>query len=65
MADQEGYIGVLVNSSAKVSTQCFAAVKKANSMHGDIIVETEKVQKRATKMITWLDTFLMRKGYSV
>ena len=91
--DQERDLGVLVDSSVKVSPQCAAAVKKANSMLGMIkkgienktaniimplyktivrpyleycvqfwsphlkkdIVELEKVQKRATKMITGLE----------
>ena len=36
MTDQERYLGVLVDSSMKVSTQCAVAVKKANSMLGII-----------------------------
>ena len=89
---QERDLGVLVDNSMKVSTQCAAAIRKANSMLGVIkkgvenrtaniimplyksmvrphleycvqfwsphlkkdIVELEKVQKRATKMITGL-----------
>ena len=100
MTDQERDFGVLVDSLMKVSTQCAAAVKKANSMLGIIkkgienkianiimalykmlvrqhleyciqfwsphlkkdIVELEKVQKRATKMMTGLGHLLMRKG---
>ena len=36
VTDQERDLGVLVDSSMKVSTQCAAAVKKANSMLGII-----------------------------
>ena len=39
--DQERDLGVLVDSSMKVSTQCVAAVKKANSMLGIITKEFE------------------------
>ena len=34
--DRERYLGVLVDSLMKVSAQCAAAVKKANSMLGII-----------------------------
>ena len=36
MTDQERDLGVLVDSSMKVSTHCVMAVKKANSMLGII-----------------------------
>ena len=48
LMDQERDLSVLVNGPMKVSTQCVAAVNKANFMLG------ERCKRRVTKMITGL-----------